>query len=656
LRGRFALPLLLALLLAAPAHAATRDDTAWLQARLDAGGSVFLPKLAGGECYATRGLWITKDDTQITSDGACITALGPGEARLTDAPQPVIANAVFFISHDSIFRSQPVRVRIGGLTIHVPRTADVAGIAVFGHETSIDSVVVDGAPTNDVSVGSALAGATERVSVLRSTLRGGRRNDLVAVATIGLRVEGSTFAGGDGNGLVVRAGARGMPALDADVTDNTVSGNRGAGVLVDLEPVDGLPVLADEIRFEHNDITGNASAAAPQLRAGIVVRGGQRDGAGVVTFVGNQVHGNAGAALLERDLRARIASSENTFAGGVIRTGRASAERTPRRWTPSSAQLAAAGRDDTAWLQARLDDGSSVFLPKLPGGRCYATRGLWVSHDDVSITSDGACIVSLGPGEARLRSTDGDSIAATAVFFVNRSDHTKPAPAGVTISGLRIVVPGGQGMSGVAVSGHDVTLSRLDVEGAPFDDVSIGGRANGTGYAADISVLDSTLTGAGRNAISAYGVIGLSVERNVVSGVRDDPAGMPAAGIDVEPDERSQPTLDVRIVGNTFTDNAGPGILVSLDSNSGPAVLADALDVSDNVVERNSTSGEPTLRGGIVLSGGEDGGAGTLLLSGNTIHDNGGPGLLRRFLALVVTDSGNDFSGNEDGAVVDAAG
>jgi hypothetical protein len=199
-------------------------------------------------------------------------------------------------------------------------------------------------------------------------------------------------------------------------------------------------------------------------------------------------------------------------------------------------------------------------------------------------------------------------------------------------------------------------MSRLDVEGAPFDDVSIGGRANGTGYAADISVLDSTLTGAGRNAISAYGVIGLSVERNVVSGVRDDPAGMPAAGIDVEPDERSQPTLDVRIVGNTFTDNAGPGILVSLDSNSGPAVLADALDVSDNVVERNSTSGEPTLRGGIVLSGGEDGGAGTLLLSGNTIHDNGGPGLLRRFLALVVTDSGNDFSGNEDGAVVDAAG
>src|SRR5438105_10518423 len=37
-------------------------------------------------------------------------------------------------------------------------------------------------------------------------------------------------------------------------------------------------------------------------------------------------------------------------------------------------------RDDTAWLQTKLDAGGNVFLPKLPDGQCYATRGLWVSR------------------------------------------------------------------------------------------------------------------------------------------------------------------------------------------------------------------------------------------------------------------------------------
>jgi hypothetical protein len=60
-------------------------------------------------------------------------------------------------------------------------------------------------------------------------------------------------------------------------------------------------------------------------------------------------------------------------------------------------------RDDTAWLQAKLDGGGAVFLPRLPNGECYATRGLWVSRDDTTVTSDGACVVALGPGEGRIR-------------------------------------------------------------------------------------------------------------------------------------------------------------------------------------------------------------------------------------------------------------
>src|SRR5207248_9142322 len=105
------------------------------------------------------------------------------------------------------------------------------------------------------------------------------------------------------------------------------------------------------------------------------------------------------------------------------------------------------GRDDTQWLQARLDaSGGVVSLPKLPGGQCYATRGLWVSHDDTQIVSNGACITALGSGPVRLTSPDRDPIAAAAVFFLNKSHQLDPAPVRVTISGLHVVVPRETGM------------------------------------------------------------------------------------------------------------------------------------------------------------------------------------------------------------------
>ena len=85
-------------------------------------------------------------------------------------------------------------------------------------------------------------------------------------------------------------------------------------------------------------------------------------------------------------------------------------------------------RDDTDALQAKLDAGGAVFLPKLPGGQCYATRGLWLSRDDTTITSDGACIVALGPGEGRIKNADGTYVRATAVFHVDHSDIRKALP------------------------------------------------------------------------------------------------------------------------------------------------------------------------------------------------------------------------------------
>src|SRR6059058_1482221 len=157
-------------------------------------------------------------------------------------------------------------------------------------------------------------------------------------------------------------------------------------------------------------------------------------------------------------------------------------------------------RDDTQALQAKLDAGGNVFLPKLPNGQCYATRGLWVTHDDTNVTSDGACIVALGAGEGRTKRADGSLVRANAVFFLNHSDLRKPLPVRISISGLHITVPRRKRMSGITVIGHEVTLSRLTIDGSPLTDVLIGSGVRGAGgMTARVAVTDSKLSGGERD-------------------------------------------------------------------------------------------------------------------------------------------------------------
>ena len=605
-----------ALVVAPGAGAALRDDTAWLQAKLDAGGTLELPKLPGGACYRTHGLWVSRDDTTIeSSDGACVVGTGPGELRLTDGSTPGRAEAVFFVSNSSVYKPIPVHVTIRDVHVVVPAAAKMDGITVLGHETTVDHVAVTGEPRFGIAVGGALAGPAEDVSVVGSTVSGARLAGLRAFGVIGFQAEGDTIGGGARSGLELRPSGRGQPGLHVSITDNTFAGNAGDGVVLGLHAKNGLPLIATDIDVTGNRVIGNRGA-------GIRVEGGERDGKGVVTVAGNLVQRNARAVV-------HVAAPPSTVAQ-------------PRPWRPSASLLAAAGKDDTAWLQKRLDaGGGTIFLPALDGGRCYATHGLWVSHDDTQIESDGACVVSLGPGPVRLRSTDGDPIASNAVFFVNRTP-LGAAPADVGVSGLHIVVPAHQGMYGVLVAGHDVTLQGLTISGSPIDDVTIGGRANGDGFVGNVAVLDSTLQDAQRNAISVSGTIGLRIDGNTIEGVQDTP-GQPGAGIDVEPDDRAQPTLDVEVSGNTIRDAAGPGVLFSLEPNTGPSILASTIAITDNTIERVATRPFSYTRGAIVITGRDDGGSGTVAVTGNTLLDNGGDPILLQSTNLAVTQSANTF-------------
>lgn len=314
----------------------------------------------------------------------------------------------------------------------------------------------------------------------------------------------------------------------------------------------------------------------------------------------------------------------------------------------------AADRDNTAWLQARLDEGPGrIVLPALPDGACYPTRGLWISHGSTELVSDGACLRSLGPGPVRLRSADGDPIAASAVLFVNRSSSEGPAPEQVLIRGFRIVVPPGVESYGVGIFGHDVTVRGVTIEGSPIDGIVIEGRGNGVDLARDAAVVDCRVNGARRNGISAAGVVGLRIERSqVVDTTGDYGPGSPGAGIDLEPDDTLDPTVRVRIAGNRITGNAGPGILLALATSSGLPLRADGLSIERNVVTGNGRGGGSSQPGGVVLHGGQRDGRGRLEIAGNTVRDNAGAGLQghpREGTILVVHAIGNDLSGNDGG-------
>jgi Right handed beta helix region len=297
---------------------------------------------------------------------------------------------------------------------------------------------------------------------------------------------------------------------------------------------------------------------------------------------------------------------------------------------PTGSANVAPGRDDTATLQAKLDAGGTLFLPALPNGQCYATHGLWVSLDGTSIASDGACIVALGPGAVRLHSPDGNPISADAIFFVNRSSDVNAAPHGVTISGLRLVVPRSASMFGIEIYANDVTVENVTVEGSPIDSLLVGGRANGKGYSSNVSIRDSSFTGGTRNVVSVTAVQGLTIESCRLTGADDTnylpetghAYGNPAAGIDVEPNSTADPIVGVSITGNRIEGNAGPGILLALPP--APTVAA-SIDISGNQITGNGLKTTPPVLGGIVAPAGQAG----VTIGSNVIGQNGGPDLVR---------------------------
>ena len=273
---------------------------------------------------------------------------------------------------------------------------------VFAHEVDLNHLTITGAPIRNIVVGAGTTGSGGMmawVDITDSVLSGGQRDVITAYGPIGLRILRNTLTRSRAAGLHIRAADRGQPTRNVQVADNKITNNAGPGISLDLAPANGAPVLATGIEFSSNEVLRNGPA-------GIVLAGGQRDGKGGLTLAGNTVRANRGPAILGQRFRMTLTAIQNNLGGGTKGLRSLGATAGPKQTAPTRPPVTSASpRDDTAWLQARLDRaGGTIFLPKLPNGECYATRGLWVSHDDTTITSDGACIRSLGLGAVRLRS------------------------------------------------------------------------------------------------------------------------------------------------------------------------------------------------------------------------------------------------------------
>jgi hypothetical protein len=334
------------LALTAPAVPNTRDDTASLQGRLDAAQDITLPALPDGSCYRTRGLWVSRDEAVISSpDGACIEALGPGEARLTSPDgDPITGSAIFTVSRSAADGADPVNVTIRGLRLVVPDGLGMTGIVVAASQVEIDAVRVEGTPVEALAVtgrGSQQE-VSEHVFVHDSTFAGGTRN-VISVTSVRdfelarCDVSGASDTNGaPGNpaaGLDVEPNSSGEPVVDLRIHDNRITGNAGPGILLALAPNDAPPAEAGPIEILGNRIEGNGTKETPPVRGGIVVEGGQADGKGRVTIAGNEIRGNAGYGLGGHPTFGTtmvIDAHDNLFVGnaagrwGFVRTGRGS--------------------------------------------------------------------------------------------------------------------------------------------------------------------------------------------------------------------------------------------------------------------------------------------------------------------------------------------
>jgi hypothetical protein len=321
----------------------SRDDTESLQNQLDQGGAIVLMKLSNGQCYMTRGLWVSKNDTTVdTPDGACIQYLGPGPVRLTsDDGDPIPADAIFSVNRSSRTSSLPQHISISNLKLIVPANTTGFGVVVAGIDVTLDKLKIRGAPVDGIQVtgranGGSYAGP---VSILNSNISAARRNGISVVGAIDVTIDSNVISGagnpralgphgeqlvsytGPWAGIDVEPNLPTHPIRTIAISRNTIADNGGPGILLALSTNAGLPIVADQITLTQNLISANAKSYGPFLRGGVCLQGGQANGLGQLTVTANQIVDNGGWGLCKHPFDGYTMQTTvfgNVFAGNEL--------------------------------------------------------------------------------------------------------------------------------------------------------------------------------------------------------------------------------------------------------------------------------------------------------------------------------------------------
>jgi len=320
-----------------------KDYTKTLQKKLDKGGSIVLKSLKKGACYRTKGLWVSKSNTTITTtDGACVQYTGPGPVRLTsDDGDPIPADAIFFVNRSSRNDSLPEHISISNLKLIVPDGKDGYGVVAAGSDVTLDRLKIQGSPVDAVQVtpranGRGYAGP---VTITNGKFIAARRNGISVVGAIGVTIDSNTISGagnptslgprgpqlvaatGPWAGIDVEPNVFTYPIRSVTISRNMIVDNGGAGVLLALSTNAGLPTVADQLTVTENTISSNAKSYGPFLRGGICLQGGQADGLGQLAVTTNTITDNGGYGLCKHPFDGytmQLTVAGNVFGGNEL--------------------------------------------------------------------------------------------------------------------------------------------------------------------------------------------------------------------------------------------------------------------------------------------------------------------------------------------------
>ena len=186
---------------------------------------------------------------------------------------------------------------------------------VAGSNVTLNKLKITGSPLDAVTVtgranGRGYAGP---VVIKRSRFIGARRNGISVVGAIGVTIDSNTITGagnqaflglapvsytGPWAGIDLEPDTVSYPIKNVTVSNNTISDNGGAGILMALATNSGLPTVADQIKLSGNTITRNGQSNGPFLRGGICLQGGQADGQGRLSVTKNKIVANGGCRAL----------------------------------------------------------------------------------------------------------------------------------------------------------------------------------------------------------------------------------------------------------------------------------------------------------------------------------------------------------------------